>query len=76
MASKVIDGAVMWTRIKSLADSEMNDWEESELPVPIGSCSASNVEVRKNAGIANAIAITENEKIGRKDQEKAARSKE
>jgi len=60
----VIDDAVMWIRIKSLADMDSGS-DETAMNVPIGSCSSSNIVARQNAGCANAIAVWEKAKTSR-----------
>eukprot|EP01083_Nonionella_stella_P208705 757179_1 len=60
----VIDDAVMWIRIKSLADMDSGS-DETAMNVPIGSCSSSNIAARQNAGCANAIAVWEKAKASR-----------
>lgn len=68
----LIDDVVMWVRIKALIN-EMDYckkmmWTESQMPVPIGTCSASNIASRQNAGIANALRVWHEAKIARKGE--------
>ncbi len=62
----VIDDAVMWVRIKALTDdmekAQTRSWMETMEHRPIGSCSASNIVSRQNAGIADAIQVWEKAK--------------
>ncbi len=66
---EVIDDAVMWVRIKALTDdmeqAQMRSWMETMEHRPIGSCSASNIVARQNAGIADAIQVWEKAKVNR-----------
>jgi hypothetical protein len=65
----LLDDVVMWVRIKSLIDHMPNcieeSWMETQMHVPIGTCSASNIVARQNAGIANALSVWQDAKNAR-----------
>jgi len=64
-----IDDVVMWVRIKSLIDDMPNcvrkSSKETQVEVPIGTCTASNIVSRQNAGIAAALDVWEQAKRDR-----------
>lgn len=67
---EIIDDVVNWVRIKSLIDDMPNckneSLLESQMQVPIGTCSASNILARQNAGIANALRVWNEAKAARR----------
>lgn len=75
---ELIDDVIMWVRIKALIDDMPNcmkkSWMETQIPQVIGSCSASNIVARQNAGIANALRVWQEVKKARA-QEKVQRNR-
>ncbi len=69
----LIDDVVMWVRIKALIDDFSNCEErslvETQRNVPLGTCTASNIVARQNAGIANAIKVWQEAKSARRIRE-------
>jgi len=67
----LIDETVMWVRIKALIDdmpnAERKVFMESQVQRSIGTCSASNIATRQNAGIANAIKVWNEAREGGKN---------
>ena len=71
----LIDDTVMWSRIKALIDGFPNDemLMETMMHRPIGSCSASNIGTRQNAGIANAIKVWKETRVNDRNTAKSSR---